>query len=749
VTRGRLGEVVESVRARFGAQRHVLSFSDFLALVEADPERYSRDAARYVLDAVEHFGSYDVERAWGAQRRYRVFDLVFREGGEPEPNGRRRRSDHLQGHERVQEAVVRGLRAFAREGRSNRLVLLHGPNGSAKSTLVACLMRGVEAYSETDEGALYRFSWVFPTGSDGKGIGFLPERSDGAAEESYAHLPEERIQVKISPALRDHPLLLIPRDERRRLLSASYERAGSRASPPDLLWDGQLSHENQQIYEALLRAYRGDLARVLAHVQVEREYFSRRYRRGLVTVGPEMAVDAHERQITADQSLGRLPASLSALTLFEAMGDLVDGRGGILEFSDLLKRPLDAWRYLLLAIETGDVSLRTSQVTIDSVLLATSNDLHLNAFRAHPEFLSFQGRLTFVRVPYLLDVEAERGIYESQIVPQLGVDVAPHTIYVAALWAVLTRLHRPRRENYRDAKLGLLASTLSPYEKIRLTTYGEIPERFDESEAKVLAANIRVVVEEHDDGPLYEGTIGASPRELRALLLGTATRCERGVITPLEVLDALDDFCRAGDYEFLKRNPDGGYYAHEDFVDVAREAWLDRVEEELRNASGLFDVGRPGELFARYVIHASHAEKGERVFNPVTGRYEVSDVELMRRVEEAITDVGGADFRKDLISRVASYAIDHPGEEVDYGKVFPDLLKRLAASYYREHRAQLAETAQAVVARLDHHDKGLEPELRERADAAIRTMREVHGYGEHALIVALQELLSRRLVETS
>src|SRR5690606_16070719 len=241
-----------------------------------------------------------------------------------------------------------------------------------------------------------------------------------------------------------------------------------------------------------------DLSRVLAHVQVEREYFSRRYRRGLVTIGPEVAVDAHERQITADQSLGRLPASLSALTLYEALGDLVDGRGGILEFSDLLKRPLDAWRYLLLAIETGDVSLRTSQLSIDSVMLATSNDLHLHAFRQHPEFLSFQGRLTFVRVPYLLNVEAERGIYESQIVPQLGVEVAPHTIFVAALWAVLTRLHRPRRENYRDAALGHLAASLSPHEKGRLLTYGDVPQRLSDNAAERLTAPRRALREEHD-----------------------------------------------------------------------------------------------------------------------------------------------------------------------------------------------------------------------------------------------------------
>src|SRR6185369_7552904 len=102
-------------------------------------------------------------------------------------------------------------------------------------------------------------------------------------------------------------------------------------------------------------------------------YLARPYRVGLVTIGPEMAVDAQERQISADRSLGALPASLSSLTLYETVGELVDASGGILEYSDLLKRQIDAWRYLLLAIETGEVSLSYSMLPLNSVLVASSN----------------------------------------------------------------------------------------------------------------------------------------------------------------------------------------------------------------------------------------------------------------------------------------------------------------------------------------------------------------------------------------
>ncbi len=59
------------------------------------------------------------------------------------------------------------------EGRANRLVLMHGPNGSAKSTVAACILRALEHYSTLEEGALYRFHWVFPSRKTVRGaIGF-------------------------------------------------------------------------------------------------------------------------------------------------------------------------------------------------------------------------------------------------------------------------------------------------------------------------------------------------------------------------------------------------------------------------------------------------------------------------------------------------------------------------------------------------------------------------------------------------
>lgn len=743
--RGQLSRIGTAVREHFDAHKRVLSFHQYLDLFVDHPFRHTRDASRYLRDCFDHYGHYEVERPDGAVRRFRMFDLPF----EPRDGDHAgQRSDHLVGHEALQHAVYGALQNFVREGRPNRLLLLHGPNGSAKSTFAACLMRALEDYSQRDEGALYRFSWVFPRGSDGKGIGFGSSDDGPRAGESYALLPEERIEVKLPSELREHPLQLVPRAERRRLLRSTYEERGVVEAPPDWLWNGELGHKNRLVYEALLTAYRGDLDRVLAHVQVERYYVSRRYRVGAVTIGPQMHVDASERQITADRTLGSLPASLSAVTLFETYGELVDASGGIIEYSDLLKRPLDAWKYLLLAIETGEVSLSLSNMPLNAVMLASSNELHLAAFKEHPEFSSFRGRLTLVRVPYLVDYRQEQAIYDAQIVPQVRRHVAPHTTFVAALWAVLTRVRRPKPERYSSSSLGRVAATLTPMEKARLYAHGDIPRRLSSDDARELLSSVAEVTGEWSAAAEYEGLIGASPREIRTLLLDAAADASRDCLAPPGVLERIEDFVQRREFDYLRQNPDHGYLDHAGFIAQVRDAWLDRVDSELRRATGLIDESQYADLFDRYVTHVSYWAKKERVYNEVTGQYDEPDRELMRTVEErlGVEPSGADDHRRTLISTVAAHAIDHPDEAVDYSRTFPRLIERLREAYFGERRDRVAAIARDVLVVLGRDDHGLEPERERAAKETLEGLWRV-GYEESSAKIVLGELVRARYEE--
>ena len=150
------------LRESFATKRRVMSFGEYFALFCSQMAGQTRSTAQYVLDAMDHYGTETVRSPRGPVTRWNLFDCPFDEG-----------KDHLIGQEEVQGAVYRLISNFAREGRTTRLILLHGPNGSAKSTLVACLQRALEHYSTLDEGALYRFNWIFPSQKVSRsGIGF-------------------------------------------------------------------------------------------------------------------------------------------------------------------------------------------------------------------------------------------------------------------------------------------------------------------------------------------------------------------------------------------------------------------------------------------------------------------------------------------------------------------------------------------------------------------------------------------------
>ncbi|NRA35613.1 MAG: serine protein kinase PrkA [Polyangiaceae bacterium] len=731
------------MQRKFADEKRSLSFGEYLELLEAAPPLFCRDSVQYLKDVFDHWGSTTVEKPWGTLSRFKLFDLPWLQQSE---------ADRLRlvGQEEIQSEVYRVLRNFAREGRSNRLTVLHGPNGSAKSTVAACMIRALEHYSSLDDGALYRFHWVFPTKSKLSGaIGFDRSHSTGETLASYAHLPEEEIDARLRIEFRDHPLFLLPRTQRRELLTKLYSENDVSDLPSQWLMNGELSHKNREIFSALLTDYDGDLASVLRHVQVERYFISKRYRCGAVTIGPHLSVDAGERQLTADRSVGALPTSLQSLTLYEAYGELIDASGGLLEFSDLFKRPLDAFKYLQQTIETGEFALASQNVQLNAVMIASVNEIQLAAFRDHHEFESFRGRFELVRAGYLRNYADETAIYEAQIVPQVGGHVAPHATSMAAIFAVLTRMRRPEAEQYGEA-LKEVISSLTVVEKMELYTSGATPERLDEDTAKLLRANLGEVYTETDAYPIYEGSIGASPREMRTVLLDAAQSERYDYLSPFAVLDQLDELCEGpGEFVWLQQEAtDGGYHDHEKFRKGLRVRLLDALELELRGASGIVDEGQYHDMFDRYVHHVSFAVKGEKVLNEHTGSYEEPDESLMAEVETLIgTPDSSEQFRNAILGRIAAWAIENPGQKVDNQDVFRDEIRRIKNAVFKERSGAVAKLCRDLVVLVRDDATGLDDHQREAAERALSRLKSDFAYQDSSAADAAAVLVSERYSE--
>ena len=153
------------------------SFSEYLDIVQRDP-KVTRTAYQRIYDMIISHGTEEVVVNKEKTLRYKFFE-------DPENDGQ----DAIFGLERTLVNFVNILMSAANGyGTERRVLLLHGPVGSSKSTLARLLKKGLERYSRVEEGSLYSFSWK-------------EEGPDG--EEFYAPCP-----------MHEEPLHLIPQEHR-------------------------------------------------------------------------------------------------------------------------------------------------------------------------------------------------------------------------------------------------------------------------------------------------------------------------------------------------------------------------------------------------------------------------------------------------------------------------------------------------------------------------------------------------------
>ncbi|MEE9391877.1 MAG: hypothetical protein V3W41_05155 [Planctomycetota bacterium] len=742
-----LSALNEKSEARFREQRTILSFAEYLELLLAHPYRLTRNVAQYATDMMDFYGSETVDGMGQQIRRFKVFD--DEEGG-----GRYR----VVGQERVQNEIYRCLREFIQRRQVDRMLLLHGPNGSSKTTIVQAFTRGLETYSCRDEGMLLRFNWVFSESDDqGERLGFSPVGPDEDLD-SFAHLPPDRISAKIPCELNENPIFLIPRAERTRLLAKAIEDAKADGGDHDeneafvetrFLSEGDLSPKSRRIYESLLSSYHGDWRRVIRHVQVERFYINKRYRSAAVTIEPQGNMDASSRQI-GHATVNGLPPVLQNEALFEAVGDLVDANGGIVEYSDFLKRPIEANKYLLTTAENGTMNLPNFSALLNVLLVGTSNESYLSAFRRDPMFSSFKARLELIRVPYLLRFSQEQELYERQLEKLPGhIHVAPHTTEIAALWAVLTRLMEPYA-NLEDETLRKVVSRLSPLQKAKLYDRGELPRDLNNEERNLLRSHIPTMSAEYDKfeaefegtwDAAYEGRRGASAREMSTLLSEVAISPSGDCISALSILKAIPDLMKeAALYEFLRLKPSRNHYHEcERFLAEIESHLGGLIRIDVLQAADMVEDREYDRLLSKYLNHLRAHKTSEKVHDASTGRDQDPDLEFMARIEKLMDltqDIESA--RTGMMTRVAVYRLEHPEEDIVFGRVFDDLRRKLEENVFLERLQEVQKLVTDVLVLEGARAGSLDDESQAVASKFRDRMCNDLGYIPYSMIEALE-----------
>jgi predicted Ser/Thr protein kinase len=261
---------------------------------------------------------------------------------------------------------------------------------------------------------------------------------------------------------------------------------------------------------------------------------------------------------------------------------------------------------------------------------------------------------------------------------------------------------------------------------------------------------VEAIARESDSYPHYEGSSGASAREMTVLLMNAAQSAKWRCVSPFAVLEELEELVRAVSvYEFLRQEPmPGGFHDNDKFIAQVHDRLIDRIDDEVRTSMGLVEERRYLEQFERYVTQVSCWVKHEKYHNPVTGQDEDADEELMAEVERALhVGAGGAragDFRREIIAKIGAWFLDHGDQRPDYELIFPRPLAELREAFFAERRKVVRKINEDILIYLVDGPGRMSPDAAAASRRTLDTLQSRFGYCEHCAKDAVLALIRKR-----
>lgn len=579
------------------------SFEEYLDLVKQHPES-TRNAFERVYDMVMSYGVDVKEEMRGVKRQhYRFFD-------DPDNGGK----DAVFGLDESLEMLVNALKSAARGyGIEKRVLLLHGPVGSSKSTIARLLKRGLERYSGTDAGALYTLGWVDE--EDAEKIHWCP--------------------------MHEEPMHIIPKGFREDVLATLNAGRGDHDLKVKIV--GELCPYCRFMYTERRKKHGGDWSKVVGDIKVKRIVLNEQDRLGIGTFQPKDEKNQDSTELTGDINYRKIAefGSDSDPRAFNFDGEFNIANRGIIEFIEVLKLDVAFLYDLLGASQEHKVKPKKfAQTDIDEVILGHTNEPEYRRLQNNEFMEALRDRTVKIDVPYVTRLADEIKIYEKDYNTRnvKGKHIAPHTIEMAAMWAILTRLEPPN-----NAGLTLL-------QKLKLYNGKTLPGFTDE--------NIKELREE----ATTEGLHGISPRYVQDKISNAlVAHMDAKSINPFMVMNELE----MGLKHHSLITSDELRQKYRELLGVVKEEYENIVKNEVQRAIAA-DEDALKRLCGNYIDSVKAYTQREKVRNKFTGQYEEPDERLMRSIEEKIEipDSRKDDFRREIMNYIAALVID--GKTFDY-----------------------------------------------------------------------------------
>ena len=582
-----ISERLEDLRREHEALRWEGSFRDYFELVAQNPR----------IAQLSHARINDMVHAAGFDR--------LNEGTQHELHSYKFFASELFG---IEEPIARLVEYFKSAAQRlevrKRILLLMGPVGGGKSTIVNMLKRGLEDWTRTESGAVYA--------------------------------------IKDCP-MHEEPLHLIPHQ-----LRAEVEKHYG------IYIEGDLCPQCRYSLEKTYGGRHED-------VKVHRVGFSEKERVGIGTFSPSDPKSQDITELTGSidlSTIGEVGVE-SDPRAYRFDGELNIANRGLMEFVEMLKVD-EKFLYSLLTL-SQEQSIKTGRFAMiyaDEVILSHSNENEYISFAGNRKSEALQDRIILVRVPYNLRVSQEERIYDKllhQSEALRNVHLAPNTLKVAAMFAVMTRLEEPKRQSVDIVK------------KMKLYD-GEDVEGYK-------SKDVRELKEE----TVREGMDGISPRYIINRLSSALVRDGITCINPIDALRAIKDgFEQHTGISSEQRE------RYLNLISLARKEYDELAKIEVQRAFVYSFEEMARTMCNNYLDNVEAFCNKERIKDPITEEEMDPDEQLMRSIEEqiGITENAKNTFRQEILIRISSYA--RKGKPFEYSsherlkeaiekKIFADL----------------------------------------------------------------------------
>ncbi|MGL5634363.1 MAG: serine protein kinase [Sarcina sp.] len=431
-------------------------------------------------------------------------------------------------------------------------------------------------------------------------------------------------------------------------------------------------HLRKQFEDTLGVQIEGDLCPVCKHklmneyngeyenVPVETKHFSIRSRKGIGVVPPVDPNNQDTSILNGSIDISRMDMyAEDDPRIFSLNGAFNVGNRGMVEFIEVFKNDVEYLHTIITATQEKSIPSpgKGSMIYFDGLIIAHSNEAEWNRFKSDHTNEAILDRIVKVEVPYCLELNEEKRIYEKIIKKSnFNAHIAPHTIEIAAMFAVLSRL--------------VPSVKVDPMTKLKIYNGEDIVE-------KGATKRIDITELKEEAGPM-EGMKGISTRFIVKAIDNALSNSESNCIHPLSIMESVIKSVKDLDIAQEDKKKYLGF-----IQDTIRKEYNKILEKEITKAFIHSFKEQAESLFNNYLDNAEAYINKNKIKDGSTGEELNPDEEFMRSIEEqiGISEASAKGFRADVTSYM--FYLVRSGSQIDYKSYEPlkeAIEKKLTAS---------------------------------------------------------------------